>query len=641
MTNKRKISIFFSIPILFGTIVLFAFIHTCQRIEPELILEITTYEVGILSGGEEYKLNGSIICFGEEEITQHGFCWSVNTEPTITGTSTKLGRATEKGTFTSTISDLSSDKKYYVRAYAITSSVTVYGDEKTFTTPALVLATLSTTAISNVTINSSQSGGNITDDGGASVTARGVCWSTSPIPTISKPHTTNGNGIGDFSSNITGLSSNMTYYVRAYATNSVGTAYGNERSFITLESVSFPVVSTELAIDVTETSATLVGDVISDGGATITARGFYWSNSANPDAFDNNAPGGIGTGIYNSPISGLSPNTTYYMRAYAGNSKGTSYGDVLNFTTLQSIMLPDVSTSGITEITQTTCSLGGNVTDDGGATVIERGVCWSTSSSPTISGSHTIDGSGTGYFSSTITGLSPNTSYYTRAYATNSAGTNYGDPLLFTTPEEIVQDINGNVYQTVQIGNQKWMAENLKVTHYSDGSAIPLMEDSADWVALADLDIAYCWYDNSNTNRDVYGGLYTWAAAMNGAASSITNPSGVQGVCPNGWHLPSELEWTELISFLGGESVAGGRLKEAGFTHWSSPNTGATNESGFTALPGGRRKVNGSFQDLGYYTYIWRTDAVGEATEIGFNTDSVYPWYEGSSPGYSVRCVKD
>ena len=209
-----------------------------------------------------------------------------------------------------------------------------------------------------------------------------------------------------------------------------------------------------------------------------------------------------------------------------------------------------------------------------------------------------------------------------------------------------VTDYDGNIYKTVIIGNQEWMGEDLKVTHYHEGTAISLVEGTSAWDALSNTDKAYCYYNNSSANGDTYGALYTWAAAMNGAASSSINPSGVQGVCPDDWHLPSDAEWTELTDYLGGTSVAGGKLKETGTTHWNSPNTGATNSSGFTALPGGYRHHDGGFHTLGDHAYFWN------ATE----SENSYAWYReldykdsdvgsgGSNYktfGRSVRCLKD
>ena len=289
--------------------------------------------------------------------------------------------------------------------------------------------TVTTTAVTSITQNSASGGGNVTDDGGSTVTARGVCWGTTQNPTTNNSHTTDGSGTGTFTSSITGLSVGITYYVRAYATNSAGTIYGNQISFTTNPSIP-PTVSTSSVSNITHNSATCGGNVTSDGGATVTERGVCWSTSQYPTISNYHTTDGIGTGTFTSSITGLSGNTTYYVRAYATNSAGTSYGNQVSFTTDQP---PTVSTSSVSNITYKSAICGGNVTSDGGATVIARGVCWSTSQYPTNIDSHTTDGSGTGPFTSSITGLSSNTTYYVRAYATNSAGTSYGNQVSFTT----------------------------------------------------------------------------------------------------------------------------------------------------------------------------------------------------------------
>jgi len=214
-----------------------------------------------------------------------------------------------------------------------------------------------------------------------------------------------------------------------------------------------------------------------------------------------------------------------------------------------------------------------------------------------------------------------------------------------------VTDIDGNVYNTVQIGGQCWMKENLKVTHYPDGTDIPLVTDNTEWVNLDDnnIDDAYCYCNNnSGGEADIYGALYTWAAAMgDNAVSSNNNPSGVQGACPDGWHLPSDDEWEELTDFLGGDSIAGGKMKEADTTYWVSPNTGADNSSGFTALPGSYRSDNsGSFYPLGRVCGFWsatESDSTifAKQREIWYDFDNIYKFGSKKSTGISVRCLKD
>src|SRR5690554_1560326 len=198
---------------------------------------------------------------------------------------------------------------------------------------------------------------------------------------------------------------------------------------------SIPVLSTSAVTDITQTTAISGGNITSDGGATVTARGVCWSTGQTPTISDNKTTDGTGAGTFVSNISGLEPNTTYYVRAYATNGAGTGYASAMLFTTTLEVVLPVLSTTEVTEITQTTATVKGNITDDSGATVTARGVCWSTNQNPTISDNKTEDGNGVGTFVSNISGLEPNTTYYVRAYATNSAGTGYGSAMSFTTKD--------------------------------------------------------------------------------------------------------------------------------------------------------------------------------------------------------------
>lgn len=206
-------------------------------------------------------------------------------------------------------------------------------------------------------------------------------------------------------------------------------------------------------------------------------------------------------------------------------------------------------------------------------------------------------------------------------------------------------DIDNNHYSVVEIGNKVWMAENLKVTKYADGTAIPLVNSNASWASLGDNDTddAFCYYDDDANS--IYGALYTTAAAMNGAGSSRNNPSGVQGVCPDSWHLPSDLEWWEVRGILGLPTAAG-QMKETGTEHWASPNTGATNESGFTALPGGdRRSDNGTFRNLSYggawHTTYHQSETNVLIINLVYLNEDIKAFYLPKSGAYSVRCVKD
>jgi len=259
-------------------------------------------------------------------------------------------------------------------------------------------------------------------------------------------------------------------------------------------------------------------------------------------------------------------------------------------------------------------------------------------------------GSGTGTYSTSLTGLTTGTTYYIKAYATNSIGTTYGSEETFATNSgsggetgNFTDPRDSHEYQWFMIGNQVWMAENL--------AYLPSVSPSSDGSYTDPYYYVYGYQGSSvseakaTSNYTTYGVLYNWPAAMAGASSSSANPSGVQGVCPDGWHLPSDVEWTELTDYLGGTSVAGGKLKETGTTHWNSPNTGATNISGFTAFPGGTLGYDGTFYSLGDYAGFWSATESGSSLAWGggltYDGSDVDWGYATKYFGFSVRCTKD
>jgi uncharacterized protein (TIGR02145 family) len=391
-------------------------------------------------------------------------------------------------------------------------------------------------------------------------------------------------------------------------------------------------ITTTAVSAITATTATTGGNITSDGGSTITSRGVCWNTSTNPTITNSKTTDGTGTGIFVSSLTALSANTTYYVRAYATNSTGTAYGSEVSFTT--SGTLATITTTAVSAITSTTATTGGNITNDGGSAITSRGVSWNTSINPSITnGTSTGGGSGTGSFTIPIMLLSPNTTYYVRAYATNSTGTAYGNNISFTTLQSAgttVTDIDGNVYNTVTIGTQVWMAENLKVTKYRNGDIIPQV--TILWSGT--VTGAWCYLDNNSTNNALYGKLYNWHVVKD-----------TRFLAPQGWHIPSDAEWTTLTTFLGGESVAGGKMKEAGTTHWLSPNTGATNSSGFKGLPAGFTYYFSSWDPIGYSTYWWSSS---ECAGIDAFTRHLY-YDQGiatrdcqrQESGASIRCIKD
>lgn len=449
-----------------------------------------------------------------------------------------------------------------------------------------------------------------------------------------------------------GLTAYTNYTYRVYSYNAVGNSitYSNEFSIST---GGVPVLSTNTISTITFTTAVSGGTISNDGGTSVTVRGVVWSTTSNPTInLSTKTSDGNGAGAFNSNISGLNANTTYYLRAYATNSNGTGYGNEQIFIT-SNYSLPTITTTTVASIGTSTAISGGDISNDGGLPVTSRGVVWSTSSSPTISlSTKTFDGSGTGSFTSNISGLTPNTTYYVRSYATNTNGTSYGENISLTTLPDVnsshccgtlnihndnlvygrLTDQDGNIYKTIQIGTQTWMAENLKVRTYRNGDFIQNIQDSATWYNT--ITGATCWFNNDSTNFNCpYGKLYNYYAVVDS-----------RNLCPTGWHIPSNNEIILLSDYLGGLSAAGGKMKSTS-SLWNSPNTGATNSSGFSALPGGLRGNGRNFQGL-------NTGGVS-ATNTFVNGGAFYvfgiphsgnnlgnPFYNLSS-GVSVRCLKD
>jgi uncharacterized protein (TIGR02145 family) len=234
-----------------------------------------------------------------------------------------------------------------------------------------------------------------------------------------------------------------------------------------------------------------------------------------------------------------------------------------------------------------------------------------------------------------VNGLTSNTNYSFRVHAYNSEHNHgdYSNEVSAKTFEDIeVTDVDGNVYLAVTIGTQVWMGENLKTSNLKDGTAIPLVTDDQEWNRLTTP--GYSWYDNDKSNYgETYGGLYNWYAVESGK------------LCPEGWHVPSDTEWVILINHLGGEEVAGGKLKEGGTEHWLNPNTKGSNESGFRALPGGYHNSTGSYNLIGEVGRFWTSTNNDHQTALywflGNQSAAAYTAENVKSSGFSVRCVMD
>ena len=429
------------------------------------------------------------------------------------------------------------------------------------------LATLSTLPVGNISNTSATSGGNITNNGGTPVTQRGVVWSTSTSPTTANNQSSDGSGTGNYTSNLTGLSANTTYYVRAYATNSAGTAYGNELSFTT-----------------------------AGGAGSITAL---------------NCGGGSTAGTLTAGIAASGVSSTVL---YTGGNGGSYTGQT-------------VSSTGVTGLTATLSA--GNFSNGAGSLT------------------YTITGTpGTGGTASFVLNVGGQN-------CTLSRTVNAGSGIVSNPGAGVTY--NGYTYPSIVLGNgQEWMAQNLNTTQYDDGTAIPLVTDQNQWAANYSNGTTLpmmCWYNNDQATytANTFGALYNWYAV-----SPTTN--GNRNVCPTGWHVPSDAEWNTLIGYLdpsynpntiGGQSSnAGGKMKSTGTQYWLSPNQDATNESGFSGLPGGGRYDVATFNSFGGYGYWWSsteyTADVAWNRYLDYNHGYVYrSYFYDKNDGFSVRCLRD
>jgi hypothetical protein len=323
-----------------------------------------------------------------------------------------------------------------------------------------------TDSVTGITPFSAVCAGSVLSFGAVEILEQGVCRSTTGSPTIDSTKAIDVSGQAQFEVQLNELAPSTIYGVRAYAIHSSGISYGDIIYFSTQEpgAITIPTVTTATVANITASGASSGGTVTSDGGSPVTARGVCWSNTPNPTTANNTTNDGSGTGSFSSLVNGLAASTTYYIRAYASNAQGTAYGSQLQFTTTAGATIPTVTTATVANITASGASSGGTVTSDGGSPVTARGVCWSNTPNPTTANNTTNDGSGTGFFLSTVSGLTPTTVYYIRAFATNSSGTAYGAQLQFTTsapPPTLISTNNcnslGGITTSYRLPNGNWV----------------------------------------------------------------------------------------------------------------------------------------------------------------------------------------
>ena len=382
--------------------------------------------------------------------------------------------------------------------------------------------TVETVAATNVTMNTATVEGNVTNDGGSPVTERGICYSIYENPTLSDSVRLAGTGIGRYYCEMTNLTNATTYYIRAFATNSEGTSFGDVITVRTVEHPMLPTVTTDEVSDITLNTAVCGGNVLSDGFAAITERGICYATHEEPTVFDYKVAGGEGLGLFQCRMSGLETLTTYYVRAYARNSEGYAYGNEVTFVTADETFLPEVITHEVTDFNHFYAIGGGEVVSNGGLDIIERGICWSTSPNPTTTGNKLTAGTGMGEFECRMMCLFGNTTYYVRAFAANEAGMKYGNEVTFTTSPHPNMAPEGAIPSLFSVSpTQQVFISRGNLQYQASSNTWRFAEHQNDFVGGT-----YAW------SSEEYGNVY-----VNGVKSSNNNIS------------PSYTGWIDLFGW--------------------------------------------------------------------------------------------
>lgn len=391
------------------------------------------------------QVAGNILDLGHEAgITQHGHVWSSETkEPTVEYAKTELGAKRQTGSFASALTNLRPGTVYYVRAYARNQYGISYGNTVQFTT-AVGKVQLTTKAVSSIEYNRAIGGGRITDLQGNSIKECGLCWNTSANPTLAHYHAASADKVNDFTVQLTGLTEQTTYHVRAYVTAASGeTYYGQDVEFTTAKEIRVPQASATTVSGVTVSSATLKASVVSDGAGKISDAGFCYATTPNPTIAGSKKSCGVQTGAFTTTLSGLQENTHYYVRAYVINERGTGYGEQVEFTTL-ALTPPALSAVTVSDVTYKSAAFAASVTSVGNGTLKRAGFCYATHHDPTVA-DQVLNCGATTTLQSTASALTPATTYYVRAFAENEKGIAYSAEVTLVTkakPDDTTIDID-------------------------------------------------------------------------------------------------------------------------------------------------------------------------------------------------------
>ena len=465
-----------------------------------------------------------------------------------------------------------------------------------------------------------------------------------------------------FNKEITGLTVATTYYYQAYIVNDFETAWGEVKDFKTLQMQ----VTTDSANNIKHYTATLHGTLTHLSYPSVNV-GFKYGTSEDALTFISEVESRNTTGQYSANLNGLTEGTTYFFKAFTTNGTDTVYGEVKSFITKDIA----VATNAATDIRSTAATLNGELTILKGYENANVGFRYGQYKDYMVFFADEQPMTSTGPFAFDLSDISPNTTYYFQAYAYNGTDTAWAaDTLDFTTPTvpclgavranergttdaiDSVLDVDGSAYITVQIGDQCWMAQNLRTTKYADGTSISLGSTTS-------TETAYHYYPTgSSSNVSKYGYLYNWKAVMGNSTSSETNPSGVQGICPKGWHVPSDTEWTQLTNYVSSqseyvcESINTYNAKAlASTTGWNSSsntcvpgnNPSDNNATGFSAVPAGY--YSGSYGSFGDDAHFWSAtqyyNSYAYSRYVDYNYADVHKYNYEEYYGFSVRCLRD
>lgn len=504
---------------------------------------------------------------GGTAILSRGVCYDILPNPTLNNTHTIDGSGV--GSFTSILYNLSPGTTYYVRSYATNSIGTAYSDEISFSTTSLTTPTVSTSQMSSITYTTAISGGNISSDGGAAVTARGVCWGYSHYPTLADNFTSDAQGIGSFSSNLTNLNAGTTYYVRAYATNNIGTTYGNEISFTT-NPLTYPSVNTDTTIVINSNSATIGGEVTDDGGTAVIARGICWSTNQNPTLLNAHTVSGVGLGPFVETLTGLSANVNYYARAYATNTVGTTYGNIISF---------------------------------------------KTSISPT-------DTTIIPYQPWDSTGINPNDAL---PCFDNPIVVDHEGNIYHTVQIGIQCWMRENLRTTTSPSTGTYIVTTNSMSSYVGKQARWFQNDSINY-APQNYGLLYNWCAAMDT---FYTGYGETAAPQQFSVGTMPllciNNNKHRGICPEGWHIPNRSEWNALSNYLSQSSQY-----TCNFTYGNVAKAMAVKygwaSSSVTCSVGAQTDANNSSNFSAISTGTFACDILTSASYVSWSLNNAYFW---------------